>query len=46
MDIELLIELSDFAVEGRYSYIFDKIDEVEKYIKMLEKVLSNSTSDS
>lgn len=46
MDIELLIELSDFAVEGRYSFIYEKVDEVEKYIKMLEKVLSNSTSDS
>ena len=39
-DIEMLVELSDYAVEGRYSIIHDDIDESDKYIALLEKLLS------
>lgn len=40
LDIELLVELSDYAVEGRYAFLQEEIDDIEKYIKMLTKVLS------
>ena len=39
LDIELLIELSDYAVEGRYAFIHEDIKEVEKYFNMLDKAL-------
>jgi len=38
-DIDLLIELNDYAVEGRYSIIHDDINEAEKYINIIEKLL-------
>jgi HEPN domain-containing protein len=41
LDIEILIELSDYAVEGRYAFIHEDIKEVEKYISMLDRVLAN-----
>lgn len=40
-DIEELIELSDYAVEGRYSIIHDDINESSKYIKILDILLSD-----
>ena len=39
--IETLIELSDYAVEGRYSIIHDDINESEKYIKILETIIQD-----
>lgn len=38
-DIDKLIELSDYAAEGRYSIIHDDINEADKYIKILETLL-------
>ena len=38
-DIECLIELNDYAVEGRYSIIHDDINEADKYIVILEKLV-------
>jgi len=40
-EIEELIELSDYAVEGRYSIIHDDINESNKYIKILDILLSD-----
>lgn len=37
--IEILVELSDYAVEGRYSIIHDDLDESDKYIELLERLL-------
>jgi len=41
LDIEILTELSDYAVEGRYAFIHEDIKEVDNYIKMLDKVLTD-----
>ena len=38
-DIEMLIELSDYAVEGRYSIIHDDLNDSDKYIVLLERLL-------
>lgn len=38
-DIESLIELSDYAVEGRYSIIHDDINESDKYCKIIEQLI-------
>ncbi len=38
-EIECLIELNDYAVEGRYSIIHDDINEADKYIAVLEKLI-------
>jgi len=38
-NIEILIELSDFAVEGRYSIIHDDMNEAQTYINILERLL-------
>jgi len=38
-DIECLIELNDYAVDGRYSIIHDDINEADKYIIILEKLI-------
>jgi len=38
-DIECLIELNDYAVEGRYSIIHDDINEADRYIVVLEKLI-------
>jgi len=37
---EILIELSDYAVEGRYSIIHDDLNESEKYIEIIEKMIN------
>lgn len=39
---EMLIELSDYAVEGRYSIIHDDLNESEKYIEIIEKLINHS----
>ena len=36
-DVDCLIELNDFAVDGRYSIIHDDIDDSYNYINILEK---------
>jgi len=38
-DIEYLIPLTYYAVEGRYSIVHDDIEDVEKYIDYLDKLL-------
>ena len=38
-DIECLIELNDYAVEGRYSIIHDDINEADRYIAILERLI-------
>jgi HEPN domain-containing protein len=38
-DIDTLIELSDYAVDGRYSIIHDDINEAEKYIVIINKLI-------
>ena len=38
-DIECLVELNDYAVEGRYSIIHDDINEADRYIDILEKLI-------
>lgn len=38
-DIECLIELNDYAVEGRYSIIHDDINEADRYILVLERLI-------
>jgi len=40
-DIECLIELNDYAVEGRYSIIHDDISDAREYIEVLEKLLEH-----
>jgi HEPN domain-containing protein len=37
-EIDRLIELSDYAVEGRYSIIHDDLNESDKYITIIEKL--------
>lgn len=37
---EILIELSDYAVEGRYSIIHDDLNESEKYILIIERLIA------
>lgn len=41
LDKELLIELSDYAVEGRYSFINEDIKNIENIIRMLGQVFTN-----
>jgi len=38
-DIETLLPLSDYAVEGRYAIIHDDLDSADKYIKILDKFI-------
>ncbi len=38
-NIEYFIHLSDYAVEGRYAIIHDDIDDAEKHIVLLDKLL-------
>ena len=40
-NVEVLIELSDYAVEGRYSIIHDDLNESEKYIEIIEKLIKH-----
>jgi len=41
LDIELLIELSDYAVEGRYAFLQEEIEDIEKHINMLVNALKD-----
>lgn len=34
-----LIDLSEYAVEGRYAVIYDDLEDANKYIKILEKLV-------
>ncbi|MEA1920356.1 MAG: HEPN domain-containing protein [Campylobacterota bacterium] len=43
-DVERLIELSDFAVEGRYSIISDDLNDSELFIHLIEKLIRNIAS--
>jgi len=43
--VDLLIELSDYAVEGRYAIIHDDIDESDKYIALLEEIYANENNN-
>jgi len=38
-DIEKLIPLTDFAVEGRYAIYHDDLDNVDEYILIVDKLL-------
>ena len=38
-DIACLVELNDYAVEGRYSIIHDDINDTDRYICVLEKLI-------
>jgi len=40
LDNDLLIELSDYAVEGRYAFILEDIKDVKRFISMLNQALS------
>ena len=44
-DIDTLIELSDYAVDGRYSIIHDDINEAEKYIEIINKLIVSINTD-
>ena len=37
-EIELILELNQYAVNGRYNYISDVIENVEDYLKITEKI--------
>jgi len=41
LDIELLIELSDYAVEGRYAFLQEEIKDIERHINMLVNALKD-----
>ncbi|MFO7935969.1 MAG: HEPN domain-containing protein [Bacteroidales bacterium] len=41
LDLDLLIELSDYAVEGRYAFIKEDVKDIGDYMNMLEKVINN-----
>lgn len=43
-NIERLIELSDFAVEGRYSIISDDLNDSELYIELIENLIRDITA--
>jgi len=38
-NIEYLVELNDYAVEGWYSMIHDDVNEADRYIEILEKLI-------
>lgn len=38
-NVEMLIPLSDYAVEGRYAVIHDDISDVDGYIKIVDNLL-------
>lgn len=42
LDLELLIELSDYAVEGRYSSVSGEDGNIRKYVSMLDNAISES----
>lgn len=39
LDIEILIPLTYYAVEGRYAVIHDDLEDTDKYIKLLDELL-------
>lgn len=41
-DVERLIELSDYAVEGRYSIISDDINDSDDFIRLIEALIEYS----
>ena len=38
-EVECLLPLSDYAVEGRYSIISDDVEDINRYIIILKKVI-------
>ncbi len=44
LDIYLLIELSDYAVEGRYAFFNEEIEDIDKHINMLINALKTPFS--
>lgn len=38
-DVERLIPLTDYAVEGRYAIIHDDLDDADKYIAVLDELV-------
>ena len=40
-NVEILVKLNDYAVDGRYSVIHDDIDDSENFIELLELLLKN-----
>jgi HEPN domain-containing protein len=38
-DVNKLIPLTEYAVEGRYAVIHDDLDDTDKYIKILDELL-------
>ncbi|MBL0709099.1 MAG: HEPN domain-containing protein [Sulfurimonas sp.] len=38
-NIDELVSLSEYAVEGRYAIIHDDLDDADKYIKILDELL-------
>jgi len=38
-DVDLLIDLTDYAVEGRYDMICDDLEDASKYIVLIESLL-------
>jgi len=45
IQIEELIELSDYAVEGRYSIIHDDVNDSEKYCSIIEQIIEVASHD-
>ena len=45
MDKDELIELNEYAVEGRYSIIHDDINESGKYIEIIENLVKKAKDD-
>ncbi len=40
VDTDLLIELSDFAVEGRYNVIHDDLEQAQRYFNELDSLIN------
>jgi HEPN domain-containing protein len=40
-NVDRLIELNDYAVEGRYSIICDDINDSDEFIKLIESLIHN-----
>jgi len=38
-EVDLLVPLTEFAVEGRYAILHDDLDDADKYIRILDKLL-------
>ncbi len=39
---DILVELNDFAVEGRYSVIHDDIENIQKYFILLNDLITST----